>query len=58
MGGKNNALDVTIDLIQVITSGLAKMSVITGAQWNRDNISQADSLLDSIDFEFPLFNEH
>ena len=33
MGGKNNALDVTIDLIQVVTSGLAKMSVITGAQW-------------------------
>ena len=47
-----NAFEVTIDLMEALVDTLSEMSLNSESHWNRDTVSQATSLLKSIDFEF------
>lgn len=47
-----NALEVTIDLFQVVVETLADMEKNSEKQWNRDTATQASSLLKCFDFDF------
>ena len=47
-----NALEVALDLLDVVVQTFCSMVNNTGKEWNRDTVNQALSLLKNIDFDF------